>query len=75
MTLIYSANTKCQYADCRDLFVVMLNAIMLSVVMLNVVMQCLYTECRVAEREQCVKHFYNVFFFSKIKNNIFNTCC
>ncbi len=35
-------STECYYADyhyaeCRDLFIVMLNAIMLSVVMLNVV--------------------------------------
>ncbi len=36
MTLSYYAEYRC--ADCRDLFIVMLNVIMLSVIMLSVVM-------------------------------------
>ena len=31
-------NAKCRYADCCDLFIVILNVIMLSVIMLNVIM-------------------------------------
>ncbi len=35
MTL--SITTICHYAECRDLFIVMLNVILLSVIMVNVV--------------------------------------
>jgi hypothetical protein len=44
---------KCHYAECRDLFIVMMNVIMLSVIMLSVIMLNVVMLDVVAPEQKC----------------------
>ncbi len=48
-TLSITLCIKCHFAECHDLFIVMLNVVMLSAIGLNVIVMSIIAECRYAE--------------------------